>query len=389
MTTIRRGTDADHDRLFDLIRQAFNRPESEREVAKKRRRPERALVAEEDGVIVATSASQTLGHAIGGRWVPAQLVYGVAVDPAARGRGLGTTLVQQLHDEARVDGIPVATLYPATLPIYRKLGYGDAMFRASFSASLGDLPLIHDAGALEVLRDDDLPVLREAYERLALRTNGPLQRDEEWWQLRIVTDDAPYRYVFREDGEITGWVIYGLRDGKDDWRSTIGCRDLWWESVSAGRALLAFAHAHRATQSKITWYAQPDEALYQLVRDHAIANDGPWRVMGRILDVPGALGARGYLAAINAEVTFAVDDPIYEDNRGPWRLSVSKGEASVEATTVEPDARVTINTLSSFLFGFLRPLDAARTGSLTASPDAIERLEAIFAGPIPWASDFY
>jgi predicted acetyltransferase len=125
-----------------------------------------------------------------------------------------------------------------------------------------------------------------------------------------------------------------------------------------------------------------------LVGTQAVTVADRYRWMLRILDVPGALESRGY-PPIDAEATFAIEDPRHAENTGVWRLQLSSGEPKVEPGS-SPDRRpLTIGVFSSIFSGYLRPVDAVRLGYLDGGDPAVEALSAILSGPDPWCPFFF
>lgn len=391
MPTFRRANADDFDAFFDLGRLAFPMlPETDRDMLRERFRPEHTSVVEDNGQMIARSSENRFGHWLGGRPVPAIGIAGVAVNPTIRGRGTGSQMMRWTHEQARADGVPLASLYPATLPIYRSLGYGDAFFRTTFKARLDQLPpRPHDAGSVEPYTDADLPALMAAYDRYAATQAGVLVRNADWWQLRVLDRKvASQRYLVREDGHVTGWLFFEFKPAQNDWRQRLEVRDLGFTTESAGRALLAFAALHRSTSIEMTWCAPINEPIQFLQHDHAIEMEWGIRAMARILDVPGAIAARGYLGSVDAEVSIALTDADIPENAGPWLLSVAKG-AGVAERSKKAELTCTIQAFSSMFTGMLSPRDAQRVGALDGGDGAIERLAAMFAGPLPWLGDFY
>jgi predicted acetyltransferase len=110
--------------------------------------------------------------------------------------------------------------------------------------------------------------------------------------------------------------------------------------------------------------------------------------MLRILDVRAALEGRGY-PPIDAEATFAIDDPRYEENTGVWRLQLSAGEPKVERGSSHDRRPLSIGTFSSMFTGYLRPVDAVHLGYLDRDDPAVDGLASMFSGPDPWSPLFF
>jgi len=303
---------------------------------------------------------------------------------------VGTTMMGELLRELR-QTVPISTLYPATVPIYRNAGYGFGGVRTFWKTRLDALPQL---GSLDVapFTDDDLDEVNEAYERFASGTNGLVRRSADWWRRRVFSDwenRVVYRYLVREGEEITGWIVYMLAKSKGDaWRMNVDVRDLMWTTPAAGKTLLSLAALHRSTGETMTWPGPPTDPLADLIAEDPIENDGSFRWMLRLLDVPGAIEARGYSPLIESSVTIAVRDPLFDENAGPWRIEVGGGQAKV-LPAEQADATADVHALASIWSSMHRARDAARIGGLQATPEAIDALELIFGGPLPWIADFF
>lgn len=119
-----------------------------------------------------------------------------------------------------------------------------------------------------------------------------------------------------------------------------------------------------------------------MVDEQSLTVDLHYRWMFRLLDVRAAFERRGW-PPIDAEAVFTVDDPMFQDNDGPWQLWVGRGEASMSRIERGPRA-ISIGTLSSMFTGYLRAPDAVRLGLLDSRDPAVGGFERLFAGPEPW-----
>lgn len=125
MLQIRRFEEADRDEVIGLWTAAFaySAPHNQPAAVIRQKlavQPELFFVAVLDGVVVGTVMGGYDGHR---GWI-----YSLAVDPQARRRGIGTTLMKQLERELAVRGCPKINLQVMatnadTVEFYRKLGY--------------------------------------------------------------------------------------------------------------------------------------------------------------------------------------------------------------------------------------------------------------------------
>ena len=83
----------------------------------------RYLGAFADGRPAAGAAIQDMRQWWLGRPVPMAGVSSVTVAPEYRGRGIGRMLMTVLLDEIAAQGYPLSALFPATMPLYRSLGW--------------------------------------------------------------------------------------------------------------------------------------------------------------------------------------------------------------------------------------------------------------------------
>src|SRR5687767_14060499 len=248
MPSYRAPTQDDLERIIALQTLGFNGPRSWQE--RMRHDPELELfrVVEDDGRVQAILRFLPFAHCFGGRAIKGSGIASVAVAAEARGRGIGTILMRETLAELRDAGYVLSSLYPATARIYRSVGYGWGGVRTEWKASQKALPQTTEL-QVEPFDENTLDDAKAVYEQVAAASNGLLQRDDSWWAKRVLdpgSDDTQYRYLVREGGAPTGYMIYTMKRGKDDWRSSLICRDFHWLTPRAARALMSVASLHRS-----------------------------------------------------------------------------------------------------------------------------------------------
>ena len=106
----------------------------------------------------------------------------------------------------------------------------------------------------------------------------------------------------------------------------------------------------------------------------------------RILDLPAALSARGYVGS--GTLALEVTDEQFDANAGRWQLSVADGHGSVARSSAAPDLELDIGSLAQVYLGGFRFVDLAVAGRVEeCQPGALTRADALFTPPrAPWNS---
>ena len=113
------------------------------------------------------------------------------------------------------------------------------------------------------------------------------------------------------------------------------------------------------------------------------ASDGLWL---RIVDVPGALGARGY--ASDGSIVLEVSDEFLPVAAGRWRLTAGDRSGHLEVTTDPADLALDTTDLAAVYLGAFSYADLARAGRThELTPGGWARADALFASSVaPWSS---
>ena len=269
-----------------------------------------------------------------GRAIPCAGIASVKVAPEYRGSGIGRRLMTALLDAVAERGYPLSALYPATMPIYRSLGWELAGGKyvatvparslrtlmapdAAASARTGPAPEIRRAGP-----DDAAEVIaRIGGAHQAARDAGALTWDEgptgQW-----LSDPDLYSYLAGDDG----YACYGW--GGD------GHGDLVVDRVHAVtqeslRALWSVIASHSSVARAVTALTAPNDPFWWLTaeRDATITKRSMW--MLRVVDGPAAIAARGFAPAVSVSVPLEVHDQARPANSGRWQLTVADGKGAL------------------------------------------------------------
>jgi len=325
-----------------------------------------------------------------GREVPMAGVAGVMVAPEHRGRGVGRRLMTALLDEIAARGYPLSALYPATMPLYRSLGWELAGARDTVVVPARSLlrlspPDTAASPGTGVPRGDVVPLRRAGPEdaaaviaalgrvHRAARDCGPITRDTamvaDW-----LADRDLYAYLAGDGFLAYQWQHHDL---------SVACA----EAVSGEtvRAFWAHVGSHASIADKIYARTGPASAYWWLTaeRDADIAHRSRW--MLRVVDAPAAIAARGFPAAVSLAVPLRIADGVRPANSGRWRLTVAGGTGTLDPLDPATPSTPAVSTAAVSTAAVSTPAVPANT-AVPASPAGAEvtlgarGLAALYAG---------
>jgi predicted acetyltransferase len=354
--------------------------------------------------VIGGCALLPLGQFFGGVSVPMIGIAAVGIAPEHRGKRTATRLMQAALREIRERDIPISSLYPATLPLYRSTGYEHAGYRFDIHIPAKSLILKSREDGLEVRRitPRDEATVREVYRRRAVNNNGTLDRSDFIWhrvkQPRGSTATG-YLVIDPATSRVEGYTYYlqkesGMPHDIAHSPYSLHLTDLVALTPAAGRRLWQFLANHRSMIHEIVFQGTPDDPILKLLPDRLYSARLLDHWMVRIVDVKGALLARGYPSAAAAEVHLDVHDDLFPDNSGRYVLEVLDGRAKITSGG-RGDIILNIRGLASLYTGHLSPHNLLIVGQLGVSSrvkrpeEALATLGSIFAGPAPWLGDMF
>jgi len=396
MTEIRVPTEEHRDQVANALRASLNLGRGFLEHRARMIPLASVRCAFEGDLVLGVAAERRFRQWFGGRELEMCGIWGVATLPEHRGKGLATLLVGGLLREARERGAPLSALYPAILRPYRRLGYELAGTYTTHRVLLDDLP--SGDGPLpvqEYLRERDLDAVRACYRRAVAEQNGPIDSEDRWWPERIMSHPIPdeqHRAVVArgEDGSVEGYAafVYEKDEGDLDLSFRLDCKHFVASTIEGLTSLVGYVRGFRGVGVALQFPGPPADPLAMLVEEQRVKPSWTFRWMLRVLDVPAALEGRGY-PPVSGEAVIGVEDEMFPDNSGPWRISAEGGKVEVSGADGERVRPVSIGTLSSMYSGFLSPFDAVRLGLMDADDPAVPVLARLLSGPAPFMLDWF
>ena len=267
-----------------------------------------------------------------GRPLPMAGVANVMVAPEERGRGTGRALMRALLGLISDRGYPISVLYPATLALYRSLGW-------EIAGGLGQLTIpsreLRSLAAPDpaVPQDDppepeprlrrcgpaDAPRVLAVLGRVhqALRDCGPNTRDESA-TARWLGDE--HRFAYLAPG---GFLAYRWQHGNEE----LLVERAVASSPATTRAIWGMVASHSSIAQTVRASAGPADPVQWLTTDPDVRLSSRKAWMLRVVDAAAAVAGRGFPAGIELTTVLRLADPDRPAHDGWWTLDVggSKG----------------------------------------------------------------
>jgi predicted acetyltransferase len=347
-----------------------------------------------------------------GRAVRMAGVAGVKIAPEYRGQGAGRALMTALVDLMAERGYPLSALYPATMTIYRSLGWEIAGHRHEVvlpSRALSVMARPEPGAAARIRRPgpDDAAAVLEVIGRahLQARDCGPITWDEATvrrWLTRPgrYADKDRYAYLAPD-----GFLGYRWQGG--------GHQEIFVDRVVASsaattRALWAVAASNSTVTETVHAQVGPSDPFWWMLREQDANISERYSWMLRLLDAPAAIAARGF-PATDLAVPLQVTDDLLPANSGRWELTVRAGTGRLlrdrtdrdspspaaaspggcsQAQPGRPPLTLSARGLAALYAG--TPVATLRRAGLAegGSPDADAALDGAFAGSPFMLEDF-
>ena len=326
-----------------------------------------------------------MGHYFGGQSVRAGGITAVGVAPEQRGSGVGLWMLLQSLAELHRQDVPIATLYPATTVFYRRAGFERASQRLLYDVPLAAIGVRDYTLEAVPAGPDEYPIIRQLYAQQAARSTAFIDRPAFYWEdILDPKDKRTYKFIVQRDGVPEGYVVFSHAS----WGESLRVSDIVALTPAAGRRLLTLLADHRSMIETVRLPGGPNDTLLFLMAEQKQKLSWALDLMLRIVDVTGALGARGYPAGVSAELHLDVQDELLPWNNGCFVLAVADRRASVRSGGA---GRLSLHVrdLAALYSGYLTPAELRAAGSLDGPEAALATAAQIFAGPRPWTPDMF
>jgi predicted acetyltransferase len=373
--------------------------EAEIEREKSLAEPDRCLAAFDGPDIVGTAGAFTMPMTIPGGQTVVGFPTLVGVLPTHRRRGIAAQLMRRQLDDARERGELLSVLYASEGGIYGRFGYGIGTIGLSIHVGTARSAFVRGyapSGEMRLVeRDRAIKEMLAVHEATRLEIPGMVHLDERRLTYVLGHEHGaekllPTMFALHEGpAGVDGFVAYKVAH---EWpqgfsESTLDVRELAATNPRAYADLWRYVLDLDLIATVEASNRPSDEPLLHLVREpkrlRARMSDNLWV---RLVDVPGALGARRY--ATPGRVVIEVSDRFCPWNEGRYALEAGEhGNAEVERTADEPDLSCTVSDVGAAYLGGTTLRELARAGRVEeVTAGALAAADAMFGwDPAPWS----
>jgi predicted acetyltransferase len=338
-----------------------------------------------NGRTVAGISVIPMGHYFGGKSVRAGGITAVGVAPDQRGSGVGLWMIRQSLEELHSQGIPLASLYPATTAFYRRAGFERAAQRIIYEVPLAAIGVRDYTLEAAPAGPDEYASIKQLYAQQAARSSAFIDRPEFYWnQFLEPKEKRSYKFIALHDGVPEGYVVFF----HTTWNEPLQVRDIVAQTPGAGRRLLTLLADHRSIIETMRLPGGPNDALLFMMAEQKQKVSWSLDLMLRIVDVAGALGARCYPAGVDGELHFELRDELLPWNNGRFVLKVAEGRGSA-CQGGQGRIRLHVRDLAALYSGYMSPQELRVAGTLDGQDEDLARAALAFAGPRPWTPDMF
>ncbi|MEO7118808.1 MAG: GNAT family N-acetyltransferase, partial [Candidatus Limnocylindrales bacterium] len=247
----------------------------------------------------------------GGARVPASAVTSVTVRPTHRRQGILSRMTASEHAMARERGEIAALLYAAEYPIYGRFGYGMGVTTATWTLNAAGTAFHggDPAGSIELVTaptTETLASIKSVYEAWRPHRVGEIRRRELMWEFDLGLRESVWGPKWK------GYVaLHRDADGTVDGYARYRAEQKWTQRQPASILTLDELHALDDEAYRALWKFLADTDLVSTIKAERRRTDEPlpWLLTNAraaeqsevgdglwvaLLDIPKALGARGY-----------------------------------------------------------------------------------------------
>ncbi|MEH7238188.1 GNAT family N-acetyltransferase [Bacillus sp. JJ1562] len=307
-------------------------------------------------------------------------IAGVATYPEYRRRGYVNELLTYALETMKAQGFTISMLHPFDVSFYRKYGWELFCNRLKTVHQRSDLVTLDPVeGSVKryFFENVNLDDLKWIYAQYATQFSGMLVREDEWW--KSVIDDLNIAVYYDAFEQPIGYILYESKDNKMIVEEFVPI------NFEARRGLWNFICQHDSMISELEMITYEKEPLFfALKKQKTVKREVSPYFMVRIVDVESFL--KEYKFARNETLKLKITDPFARWNEKTFL--VKEGVVRITNET-EGALKLSVNALSTTLFGHKRPTELFEAGMISGDESDLEAFEKMVPNRQAYMYDYF
>ena len=352
--------------------------------------PDWTLCAFINGRMVSTFATIPFTVRLNGKAAKLGGVSGVGTLPEYRRRGFVRQITCRAFADMRDRGQFVTALWASQAAIYQRYSFALSTQNLGYTLDPQDIrftvPHKPQGTYQRHGQEDGFPIIRQLYMDFIKTRTGYLHRAKALWLNNALAGNAPegpVHLVVYSDAQACaqGYLVYTVHSQKVPNAARpqeMVIRDFVWLTQDAYLSLWQFVTRHDLV-GRVRYNTAPlDDPAAEFFEEPRLlyprVAEGIWM---RIIDVAGALQARGYTTSGRLVLAIGGDD-IAEWNNSTFSLETDGNTTQVSRTTAAPNISLSIKALASLYSGFRNARTLANWGLLTGDGPGMDAADRLF-----------
>ena len=312
---------------------------------------------------------------------------GVGTYPEYANMGLMYKLMIQALEDMRNRKQSISYLYPYSFPFYRRRGWEIISDKMTFEVKDYQLPQAKKVTGYVERLNTEHPDVRTVYNRFSSEQHAAMIRNElawdEYWRWDL--DELTAAVYYDVSNHPQGYVLYWIS------ADVLHIKEMIYMNQEARNGLWNFISAHFSMVTRVVGNVYTDEPLAFWLEDGDIKETIAPYYMARIIDAKQFIDQYPFRAiGTETEITFELDDPMVDWNKGIFTLHVSTtGQGELNPSEKEPSASFDIQTLTTMLMNYKRPSYLAEIGRLNCDKGTVKKWEDLIERETPYFSDYF
>lgn len=314
----------------------------------------------------------------------------VATYPEYRNEGIMKKLITRSLDEMRKNNQVVSVLAPFSVSFYRHFGWELFCDKLHYFIPKESFPQFPNYTerikrfSFEWMDDESFEKIKQFHNQHALRTNGGMQRDAAWWQRLARREPDSHFAYYVEEGSITGYIRYEIKD------LTFIIRDFITEGILAEQSLWNYISSHQASVDSIKGVTSAASHFGFQFSEPQFRKEITQDVMIRIVDVYAFLKKFSW-GDIENSLYLTVQDSFAPWNESLFHISKDREIEIIHDRLIERQQILSlpIPILSALMTGYLSVSEALLYANESLGKEAVENWKSAIPNHPPFFYEYF